>query len=134
VVVSQLFNKYHFPSQLERFVLNGILELLLAQQNHHLEHLWLTDDGTIGYYSWQVVTSSSSPIKSLVLDQHEEENVPNLPNFPLLNDEDGRFRQLQNLSGLLFSQLDYLPSLKFFRGECHDDYKVNKFLPILNFS
>jgi len=116
------------PSQLEDLVLDRILEWL-AEHNHHLEHLWLTDDGIIGRYSGQVMTTSLSPIKSLVLDKYDnEEGVPDFPN------DVEPFRQLQNLSGLPFSQLDYFPSLKFFRGECHDDYEVNKRLPMLMFN
>ena len=123
MVVSQALYTCHSPSHLESFVLGRLLEWL-AEQNHHLEHLWLTNDEIIRQ-NYEVMTGSDSPVKSLiVLDESEEWDFP-------LNDE--RFLQLQNLSGLYlfplpFSRLDQLPNLKFFRGECYDDDEVSYLL------
>ena len=102
---------YESPSSLESCILDRILSWL-RDHNHHLEHLWLTDDGTIKEFSGQVMAESSAPVKSLVLDEYRQYGDPNSH----LNFE--RFRKLVHLSGSTCHRLEHLPNLKFFRGTC----------------
>ena len=102
---------YGSPSELERCVLDRILSRL--EQNHHLERLWLTDDGVIDDYSELIMTGSSSPAKSLVVDV-------NRPEHGNLNLHLEQFRELEHLSGIPYQRLDHLPNLKFVRGTCCD--------------
>ncbi len=107
---------YDTPSPLAGVVLDRILEWL-PEQNYHLEHLWLTDEGTLDAYSEQVMTGSSSPVKSFVVESREfgQHDL-------LLNAE--QFSQLERLSGFPFQRFDYLPNLKYFRGDCNGSDEV----------
>ena len=107
---------YDTPSPLEGVVLDRILEWL-PEQNYHLEHLWLTDEGTLDAYSEQVMTGSSSPVKSFFVESREfgQHDL-------LLNAE--QFSQLERLSGFPFQHFDYLPHLKYFRGDCNGSDEV----------
>lgn len=103
---------YDSQIHLERCVLDRILSWL-PEQNYQLEKLWLTADGIIDNYSEEVMTGSSSPVKSFVLGENPSFEYENLL---LLNGE--RFLQLEHLSGFPFRRFDYLPNLKYFRGVC----------------
>jgi hypothetical protein len=92
--------------------LDTMVQALFFWINQHMGHmnrLWIEED--TAFYSLDF-SLSDAPILSLMIETNAR--------FELTEE---RFKNLQHFSGkICFSEIDYLPSLKYVRGYCSNDY------------